>query len=74
MQHHHEGGAGDEDQQERPQADVGDGEEVVVADVGAAWLAGVALTVFLVIAPDPLSSHAEDQHAEDEVRRRQSRV
>lgn len=33
---------------------MGDGEEVVVADVG------VALKVSLVVAPDPLSSHDED--------------
>lgn len=65
VQHHHEGGAGDEDQLERPQANVGDGEEVVVADVGAAWLTGVALKVSLVVAPDPLGGHDEDQHAED---------
>lgn len=66
VQHHHEGGAGDEDQLERPQANVGDGEEVVIADVGAAWLTGVALKVSLVVAPDPLGGHDEDQHAEDE--------
>lgn len=66
VQHHHEGGAGDEDQLERPQANVGDGEEEVVADVGTAWLAGVALKVSLVVAPDPLSGHDEDQRTKDE--------
>lgn len=65
MQHHHEGRAGNEDQLESPEADVGDGEEVIVADVGATWLAGVAVEVSLVVAPDPLSSHHEDQHPEN---------
>ena len=37
--HHHERGAGDEDELQGPQADVGDGEDAVVADVGAAGLA-----------------------------------
>lgn len=66
MQHHHEGRASDEDQLESPEANVGDGEVVIVADVGATGLAGVAVEVCLVIAPDALGGHHEDQHPEDE--------
>lgn len=36
--HHHQRRTGDEDQLERPQADVGDGKDEVIADVGAARL------------------------------------
>uniref|UniRef100_A0A3B4Z0J4 Uncharacterized protein n=1 Tax=Stegastes partitus TaxID=144197 RepID=A0A3B4Z0J4_9TELE len=49
-----------------PETYVGDGEEVVIADVGASGLASVAVKVPLVVAPDPLGSHHEDQHPEDE--------
>ena len=38
MSHHHQGRAGDKNQLQRPQADVGDGKDVVIADVGAAGL------------------------------------
>ena len=37
---HHEGRAGDEDQLQGPQADVGDGEDAVIAHVGTARLQG----------------------------------
>lgn len=66
MQHHHEGGACDEDELESPEANVGDWEEVIVADVGATRLASVAVKVYLVVTPHPLSSHHKDQHPEDE--------
>lgn len=66
VQHHHEGGTGDEDELESPETNVGDWEEEVVADVGATRLAGVAVKVSLVITPDPLGSHHIDQHPEDE--------
>ena len=38
--HHHEGRAGDEDQLQGPQTDVGDGEDAVIAHVGTARLEG----------------------------------
>lgn len=53
MRHHHQGRAGDEGQLEGQQGNVGYGEEVTVADVGATWLA-----VQLVL----LDSHHKDQH------------
>lgn len=38
VSHHHQRRAGDEDQLQRPKANVGDGEDVVVADIGTARL------------------------------------
>lgn len=66
VQYYHEGGTSDEDELKGPEANVGDGEEEIVADVGATWLAGVAVKMSLVVTPDPLSSHHEDHHSEDE--------
>lgn len=40
VSHHYQGRAGDKNQLQSPQADMGDGEDVVVADVGAARLEG----------------------------------
>uniref|UniRef100_A0A4X2K573 Uncharacterized protein n=1 Tax=Vombatus ursinus TaxID=29139 RepID=A0A4X2K573_VOMUR len=59
-------GAGDEDELQSPQADVGDGEEVVVADVGAARLARVTVKVLLLITPHALRRYHVHQHTEDE--------
>uniref|UniRef100_A0A5F8G7U1 Uncharacterized protein n=1 Tax=Monodelphis domestica TaxID=13616 RepID=A0A5F8G7U1_MONDO len=59
-------GAGDEDELQGPQADVGDGEEVIVADIGAAGLACIAVKILLLIPPHALRRHHVDQHAEDE--------
>lgn len=38
MSHHYQRRAGDKNQLQRPQTDMGDGEDVVIADVGAARL------------------------------------
>lgn len=38
VSHHHQRRAGDKNQLQRPKTDVGDGEDVVVADVGTARL------------------------------------
>lgn len=66
MQNDHERRAGDEDELESPKPNVGDREEVIIADVGATWLTGIAVKVSLVVTPHTLSCHHEDQHPEDE--------
>ncbi len=66
MPHHHQRRTGDEDELQGPQADVGDGEDVVVAHVIAARLCRVAHKVLAVIAPHSLGRHHEHHHPEDE--------
>lgn len=66
VEHDHEGGAGDKNELQGPESDVGDGEVVVVADVGASGLACITVEVSLVVAPDSLRSHHKDQDTEDE--------
>ncbi|PWA15420.1 hypothetical protein CCH79_00008403 [Gambusia affinis] len=66
----HERWAGDEDELQGPQADVGDGEDMVIADVGAAWLLSVAVEVFGFVAPHPLNCYHKHQDPEDEHHRK----
>ena len=61
-----QGGTSDKDELQSPEADVGDGEEVVIADVGAARLARIAIKVLLLVPPDPFGCHHIDQDTEDE--------
>uniref|UniRef100_A0A8C0VA28 Uncharacterized protein n=1 Tax=Cyanistes caeruleus TaxID=156563 RepID=A0A8C0VA28_CYACU len=61
-----EGRTRHQDELQGPEADVGDREEVVKADVGTAWLPRVAIKVLVIIAPNPLGRHEIDQQAEDE--------
>uniref|UniRef100_A0A667X084 Uncharacterized protein n=1 Tax=Myripristis murdjan TaxID=586833 RepID=A0A667X084_9TELE len=66
MAHHHQRRAGDEDELQGPQADVGDGEDVVVADVVAAGLGRVAHKVLALVPPHPLGRNHEHHHPENE--------
>uniref|UniRef100_A0A672HGP2 Uncharacterized protein n=1 Tax=Salarias fasciatus TaxID=181472 RepID=A0A672HGP2_SALFA len=61
-----EGRTGDEDQLDGPEPRVGDGVVVIVAHVVAAGLAGVAVEVLLLVAPDLFASHQKHQESEDE--------
>uniref|UniRef100_A0A8C0V913 Uncharacterized protein n=1 Tax=Cyanistes caeruleus TaxID=156563 RepID=A0A8C0V913_CYACU len=60
-----EGRTSDKDELQGPEADVGDGEEMIITHVGAARLPRVAIKVLLLVAPDLLGCHHIDQHTED---------
>ncbi len=64
VHYHHKRWTGDEDELQGPQSDVGNGEEVVIADVCAARLLGVAVKVFLLIVPNSLSRYNVNHHPE----------
>ncbi|KAJ0062640.1 hypothetical protein NL108_004254 [Boleophthalmus pectinirostris] len=64
MHDHHEGRAGDKDELQRPQADVRDGEEEVVANIGTARLLGITVKVLLLITPHSLCGHYIDHDPE----------
>lgn len=66
VHHHQERGAGDEDELKGPQADMGDREEVVVADVVAPRLSRVALEVFLFVTPYLFRRHHKHHDPEEE--------
>uniref|UniRef100_A0A3Q0QXC4 Uncharacterized protein n=1 Tax=Amphilophus citrinellus TaxID=61819 RepID=A0A3Q0QXC4_AMPCI len=52
--HSYQRWAGDEDELQGPQADVGDGEDMVVAHTRATRLGSVAYKIFVLITPHPL--------------------
>lgn len=61
-----QGGSGDQDELERPEADVGDGEKVVIADTVATRLLGVAGEAGLLVPPHALRGNHQNQDAENE--------
>ncbi len=61
-----QGGGRDHDELQRPQSDVRDGEEMVVADAVAAGLLGVADEVCFLIAPHALRRHHQNHDPENE--------
>jgi len=61
---YHEGRASYKDELQGPQANVGDGEEVVIAYVGTSRLLGVAVKVLLLVTPHSFSRHHVHHHPE----------
>lgn len=65
MHHHQERGAGDKNELQSPQADMGNREEMVKADIVAARLCCVACKVLLLISPHLLGCHNKDHHPKE---------
>lgn len=65
MHHHQERGTSDKNELQSPQANMGNGEEMVKADIVAARLCCVACKVLLLISPHLLGSHNKDHHPKD---------
>uniref|UniRef100_A0A5F9CY96 Uncharacterized protein n=1 Tax=Oryctolagus cuniculus TaxID=9986 RepID=A0A5F9CY96_RABIT len=63
---HEESRGGNQDELQRPQAHVGNGEKVVVAHAVAARLEGVADEGRLLITPHTLGRHHQHHDSEDE--------
>uniref|UniRef100_A0A8B9F2U9 Uncharacterized protein n=1 Tax=Amazona collaria TaxID=241587 RepID=A0A8B9F2U9_9PSIT len=63
---HEKGWRGDQDELQSPQTDMGDREEVVVADAVAARLLGVAGEGGLLVPPHALCCHHQHHYPEDE--------
>uniref|UniRef100_A0A3B3BS43 Uncharacterized protein n=1 Tax=Oryzias melastigma TaxID=30732 RepID=A0A3B3BS43_ORYME len=69
MHGHQQGWRGDKDELQAPQADVRHRKEVVIADIFASRLLGVAGEVRLLVPPNALCSQNQDGNAEDEENR-----
>uniref|UniRef100_A0A8C5T2M4 Uncharacterized protein n=1 Tax=Malurus cyaneus samueli TaxID=2593467 RepID=A0A8C5T2M4_9PASS len=66
MHGHQQRRCGDKDQLQGPESDVRDGEKVIITNIFAARLKGVADKVILFISPNFLCSHNQDHDTEDE--------
>ncbi|EGW01072.1 hypothetical protein I79_007165 [Cricetulus griseus] len=65
MHDYKQGRTGDQDELQGPETHMGHREELVIADVGAAWLLGVTDEVLLFIVPHLFCCHHVHQHSED---------
>lgn len=66
MHKNKEGWASDKDELKCPQSNVGNRKVIVVADIAATWLVGVAVKSSLLISPDTFCSNYINQKTEDE--------